>query len=119
MPNTIKTYTAALYDSNHLAFGIDFQDDFVKFIRAFSLCHPMQTPGQLSWSLDKVLTPLALLDKNSCTLQQLLDTIALASGGLVSKISALWRIQNFTCYHFGTSYPKTGTRLPCQNRGSF
>ena len=85
-PNTIKNYKAALCEPLRLAFGIDLQDDnFFKVIWAFSFHRPMPAPGFLSWSLDKVLAPLALIDPRSCTFLQLLDKtiflIVLASGG--------------------------------------
>ena len=71
-----------------LAFVIDFQDeDFQQIIRAFSLRKPMPVPGRLSWSLDKVLSPLATFDPEVCSLPQLLDKIifliALAMGGVI------------------------------------
>ena len=100
-PNTIKTYKAALREPLLLAFNLDLQDDvFLKAVRSFSLLRPARPPGKLSWSLSNVLSPLADLDHNSCSLRDLLDKliflIALASGGRVSEISALRRGPDFT-----------------------
>ena len=75
-------------------------DEFHNVVRSFSLKRPALPPGCLSWSLEKVLSPLAQVDPGLWPLKDLLDKtiflISLASDGIISEISALHRGTEFT-----------------------
>ena len=95
-PGTISTTKSALRKIFRYGFKIDLNDDlFASIPKACAMLNPREAPGEISWSLNKVLRFASELDHSSASyillLRKTLFLLAIASGARLSEISALSR----------------------------